>query len=89
MEQPCAQGNLDNRQWAALRLADSMTREVEVDDNVFGALKGVGFGDSEIVELVVTIAAYNCVSRVLVALDIGGRNSVGMTRSDSASGHQR
>ncbi|KAH6686127.1 hypothetical protein EV126DRAFT_434086, partial [Verticillium dahliae] len=44
-------------QWAALLLADEMTRNVQVSDETFAKVKGL-FG-----------ACYNCVSRFLVALD--------------------
>jgi alkylhydroperoxidase family enzyme len=54
-----------------LRYADAMTRDVIVSDVVFEALKEVGFCEREIVELTVVIAGYNCVSRFLVALDVG------------------
>ena len=54
-----------------LRYADAMTRDIIVDDDLFTALKSARFSDREIVELTVTVAAYNCVSRFLVALDIG------------------
>ncbi|KAI5860056.1 AhpD-like protein [Durotheca rogersii] len=59
---------LDDKDWAVLRYADEMTRNVEVPDPVFDALKAL-CSDREIVEATTTIAAYNCVSRFLVALD--------------------
>ena len=46
-----------------------------MDDDVFDGLRRNGFSDREIVELTVTIAAYNCVSRFLVALNVGEKNS--------------
>ncbi|KAG7146581.1 hypothetical protein HYQ46_013311 [Verticillium longisporum] len=55
-------------QWAALLLADEMTRDVQVSDETFAKVKGL-FGEREVVELVATVACYNCVSRFLVALD--------------------
>ncbi len=68
-------GPLSERQWVVLRYADAMTRNVKVEDGLFEELgtKG-GFGDREIVELTATIAAYNCVSRFLVALNVGEMN---------------
>ena len=56
-------------QRAVLALTDSMTRDVHVDDPVFDAVRP-HFSARELVELVVTIAAYNMVSRVLEALQI-------------------
>jgi hypothetical protein len=38
-----------------------------------GLLKG-WLGDREVVELTASVAAYNCVSRFLVALDVGECN---------------
>lgn len=68
-------GALSERQWIVLRYADAMTREVRVEDGLFEELRtNGGFGEREIVELTATIAAYNCVSRVLVALDVGEMN---------------
>jgi len=51
-----------------------MTKNIEVPDNVFEELKK-HFCDREIVEITATVAAYNCTSRILVALDVGERNS--------------
>ncbi|KUJ07698.1 uncharacterized protein LY89DRAFT_765636 [Mollisia scopiformis] len=75
MAKPCAQGPLSDQEWAVLRYADAVTREVAVDDGTFEGLKVVGFSNRDIVELTVIIAAYNCVSRVLVALDVGEKNA--------------
>lgn len=60
-------------QRAVLRYTDAMTKTVTVPDEVFGELKGV-FNDQEVVEITATVAAYNCVSRFLVALDVGEKN---------------
>ena len=60
---------------AVLAYTDAMTLDVRVPDAVFGKLKEAGFSDKEIVEITATIAAYNCVSRFLVALDVGERNA--------------
>jgi AhpD family alkylhydroperoxidase len=59
----------DERQRAVLELADAMTRAVHVDDDAFAAAKAL-FDERMLVELVVTVAAYNMVSRVLEALHI-------------------
>ena len=56
-------------QRAALRLADTMTREVRVPAAQVDAVREF-LDDQETVELVGTIAAYNMVSRFLEALQI-------------------
>ncbi|KAI1370771.1 AhpD-like protein [Hypoxylon crocopeplum] len=67
---------LSEKDWAVLRYADEMTRNVEVPEEVFAALRRV-CGEREVVEVTATVAAYNCVSRFLVALDVGERNGTG------------
>jgi len=59
--------NTDER--ALLTLTDQSTREVAVAPEVIESLK-MRFGESETVEAVATVAAYNMVSRFLVALAI-------------------
>ena len=56
-------------QQAALRLTDTMTREVQVPAAVLEAVRA-HLGERQTVELVATIAAYNMVSRFLEALQI-------------------
>jgi len=58
------------RERAVLAYTDAMTRDVEVSPEVFAAVREF-FGDAELVELTGTIAAYNMVSRFLVALEVG------------------
>jgi AhpD family alkylhydroperoxidase len=60
---------LDPLQRAVVLLTDTMTREVEVPDALFDDLAG-RLGTEELVELIVTIAAYNMVSRIVVALRV-------------------
>ncbi|EQL02595.1 hypothetical protein G6O67_003681 [Ophiocordyceps sinensis] len=67
---------LDDRQWAALLYADEMTRSVQVQHQTFELLHR-HFNHQEVVEITATVAAYNCVSRFLVALDVGERNGLG------------
>jgi AhpD family alkylhydroperoxidase len=62
-------GVFDERRLAALDLVDAMTRSVEVDDAVFAAAED-HFGPRNLVELVTTAAAYNMVSRFLLALQV-------------------
>lgn len=58
----------------ALAYADAMTTEVEVNDELFARVAR-HWSEDEIVELTVTIAYYNMISRILVALRIGGGHS--------------
>ncbi|KAE8349908.1 4-carboxymuconolactone decarboxylase family protein [Aspergillus coremiiformis] len=58
---------------AVLKYTDAMTKTVTVPEAVFQELKGL-FNDREVVEITATVAAYNCVSRFLVALDVGEKN---------------
>jgi alkylhydroperoxidase family enzyme len=62
------EAGLTPQQWAVLCVADEMTRNVEVADATFAAAKQL-FSEREVVEIVATVACYNCVSRFLVALD--------------------
>jgi alkylhydroperoxidase family enzyme len=79
LDQEGGRGPLTERQWLVLRYVDAMTREVRVGNGLFDELRdgeGVGgdFSEKEIVELTATVAVYNCVSRFLVALDVGEMN---------------
>jgi alkylhydroperoxidase family enzyme len=60
----------DSAGQATIRLATEMTRSVAVRDETFAAARAALGDDRVLVELVATIAAYNMVSRVIVALDI-------------------
>lgn len=55
---------------AALRLADAMTRDIEVPAALYDEVRA-HFDAQGQVDLVATVAAYNMVSRLLVALQIG------------------
>jgi 4-carboxymuconolactone decarboxylase len=61
--------SLSDLQRAALVYTDWMTRNVRVPQRIFDALKA-HLDDKQIVEATMTIAAYNMVSRFLVALDV-------------------
>ncbi|KAH6985761.1 AhpD-like protein [Ilyonectria sp. MPI-CAGE-AT-0026] len=73
---------LTEKLWAVVLYTEEMTRNVQVKDETFDALRTF-FSEKEIVELTATVACYNCVSRFLVALDgkskhtIGERNATG------------
>lgn len=66
---------LTARQQAVLAYTDAMTESVTVSDYVFQKLVKAELSNREIVELTATVAGYNCVSRILVALDVGENNS--------------
>jgi 4-carboxymuconolactone decarboxylase len=55
---------------SVLSLTDTMTRDIEVPDGIFEAVKA-HFTDQQMTDLVATIAAYNMVSRFLTAFQIG------------------
>lgn len=69
------QSALTPQQRAVIRYTDQMTLTVRVQDAVFAELQTVGYNDRDIVELTAGIAGYNCVSRFLVALDVGENNA--------------
>jgi isovaleryl-CoA dehydrogenase len=70
---------LKEEEEAVILYTDQMTIGVEVEDGVSERLKGV-LSDTQVVELTATIAAYNAVSRFLVALDVGECNGKGMKK---------
>jgi AhpD family alkylhydroperoxidase len=61
---------LDARQRATLAYTDAMTRYIVVPDPIFHAVEEF-YDEQQIVELTATVAAYNMVSRFLVALRVG------------------
>ncbi|CAD6574143.1 MAG: hypothetical protein ASARMPREDX12_006402 [Alectoria sarmentosa] len=63
-------GALNEKQRAVLAYTDAMTIGVKVSDGIFAELRK-RFDEREVVEITATVAAYNCVSRFLVALDVG------------------
>ena len=67
----CALGELfTGRERDVLQLTDTMTRDIEVPAALFESVQ-VHFDAQAMIDLTVTIAAYNMVSRFLVALQIG------------------
>lgn len=68
-EIPLPPGLFSEPEALLIALTDAMTRDIEVPDALFEPLRG-HFDDQGIVEVVATIAAYNMVSRFLVALRI-------------------
>jgi AhpD family alkylhydroperoxidase len=59
----------DERERAVLGYTDTMTKNIQVPDDVFAPIKKL-FDPQEIVELTATIGGYNLVSRVLEALQV-------------------
>ena len=59
----------DAREQRVLALTDAMTREIEVPDALMAELQQ-HYDARQLVELVATVAAYNMVSRLLVALNV-------------------
>lgn len=66
---PLPEGVLDETETLVIELTDRMTRDVEVPASVMDRVNAT-YQDKEVVELVATVAAYNMVSRFLVALNI-------------------
>jgi 4-carboxymuconolactone decarboxylase len=63
-------GLFTGRERSALQLTDAMTRDIDVSATLFDAAQA-HFDAQAMIDLTVTIAAYNMVSRFLVALQIG------------------
>lgn len=64
-----SRASFNAQQQAVLALTDAMTQDVHVTDQTMSRVRD-HFDDRELVELVATIAAYNMVSRFLVALEV-------------------
>lgn len=77
-----AESALTPLQKAVVRYTDQMTLTVRVEDEVFAGLHKEGLSDREVLELTTGVAGYNCVSRVLVALDVGENNGREMKSVD-------
>lgn len=59
----------DAEERAVLAYTDAMTRQIQVPDDVFGAVSAL-YAPPQLVEITATVAAYNMVSRFLEALQI-------------------
>jgi len=66
---PAAPDPYDDDERLVLELADAMTRDIEVPDALMDRLDA-RFDARGVVEIVTTVAAYNMVSRFLVALNV-------------------
>ncbi|MBS0434548.1 MAG: carboxymuconolactone decarboxylase family protein [Proteobacteria bacterium] len=69
LREPAIGALFDERERRVLQLTDAMTREVEVPEALMAQL-GQAFDARGLVDLVATVAAYNMVSRLLVALRV-------------------
>ena len=58
---------------AALLYTDHMTKSIKVPQDVFDNLRSLLLNDQQMLEITVTIAAYNMVSRILVSLDVSDK----------------
>lgn len=75
------QAVLSAAQRAALAYADWMTKNVRVPQSVFDAVKA-HFDDQQATEITITVATYNMVSRILVALDVEEKADAEVPRVD-------
>ncbi|RAH73458.1 carboxymuconolactone decarboxylase family protein [Aspergillus aculeatinus CBS 121060] len=64
---------LSREESVVLKYTDAMTKTVKVPEEIFQEVKEC-FDHKQVVEITATVAAYNGVSRFLVALDVGERN---------------
>jgi len=62
-------GGFDERQRAILALTDAMTNGISVPAGIFAQLSPM-FSSRQMLELVATVAAYNMVTRFVVALEL-------------------
>jgi len=60
----------DEAEQAAIQLTMEMTRQVAVSDHAFAKIHAALHNDQHVMELIGVIAAYNMVSRILVALQV-------------------
>ena len=66
-----ADAPLSPAQAVAVRLADAMTRDIVVPDALYAQVRSHFASPQQQLDLVATVAAYNMVSRLLVALQVG------------------
>lgn len=59
----------DTQEQLTISLTVQMTKDIQVQDRLFEQCR-LSFSDTELVELIATVAAYNMVSRFLVALNL-------------------
>ncbi|EKG16894.1 Carboxymuconolactone decarboxylase [Macrophomina phaseolina MS6] len=73
VEESVRPSRLTEKHLSVLEYTDAMTMDVSVPEEVFQKLRSL-FSEREVVEITATVSAYNCVSRFLVALDVGEKN---------------
>lgn len=78
---PVGAGTLGEVEEQIVRLTDGMTRDIKPAPDVIAQLRNA-LGDRAVVELIATIAAYNMVSRFLVACGIDPEDDAGDARTD-------
>lgn len=64
-------GGLEDRHIAVLAYTDAVTKDLRVPDSVFDELKN-HFDSKQIIDITTLVAAYNCVSRIVVPLQLFG-----------------
>jgi len=74
---------LTEEERAVCEFTRASTKEVEISDEVFEAIRQ-RFNDRQISELMMTVAGYNMVSRVLVGLDVTESNGKEMKVPEEA-----
>lgn len=67
------QETLSGEEWAVMCYTDQVTKNVEVDDEVFDGLRKF-LDNTGIMEMTATVATYNMVSRFLVAMNVAEKN---------------
>jgi 4-carboxymuconolactone decarboxylase len=70
LQRPEGLTGFSDQERRVLALTDAMTRDIDVPDSVFDPIKPL-FSEQQLIDLVATVAAYNMVSRFLVALRVG------------------
>jgi len=70
------EGGLSTKLWIVLKYVDEMTKRVKVRDETFEAVRRVLHSDRQVVDLTLTTAGYNAVSRFLLALDVAEMKDV-------------
>lgn len=63
-------GHFDEAERAVIRLSIEMTRKVKVNPDTLAAARRILGNDQHVVELIAVIAAYNMVSRILIATGV-------------------
>ena len=73
LKEPVIGASFSEKERAVLAATDALTREVALSDAQFDRLRP-HFNSAELTELMATIAAYNMVSRFLIAMNIVGKH---------------